>query len=1044
MPLPSWMNDDLITETYDLLKDRSGEDKVKILRGQNLSMQMDLPTWKLLRGKRSNSVFASTYQAQPSKEVVAALLDHLQEQTQRMMDDETDAEAALHKVLKATDPAGSCLLHQCFLLGLVSVGKSMIESHYNSPDLISIPYKSDLDPWVDAGVVTRHDMMLDEGLYTGETVLHIVIVNRQLEACRWLLDRGADITAKAIGVFFRPAVMRREQVEPDEHGRYHYSRWQRLMAWIQHRDLQQDPLAERVQNNDSACYYGEYPLSFAASVGDVEVCKMLYEEAQKRKRDKEDTRLCHFFEEVAERHTQDGISLSRWLRERQTSSPDALLACPWPDAAAEGSGSGLGGHGNGDGEEDGEITPLPSHRSLRKSQGLGSAASSAARAWQAKHPVWAADLPFDLLINVTDSQGNTPLHLAVMHQQHAIIDWLFTVGAQHSLETMNDDGFTPVTLAARLGLVATFHHTVSHMRDLVWTYGDVQMTKTSLEQIDTFRIKGKELHDMRRWRSALEVIVTHEVEGFANDELFNKLIREKWTRFGRDLYLRTTFVPYVMLLVLFSVVLSLRCEDRRTVWAAKLNGEVPFGRGPVEDPSYLWKWNELTGYTPLIATALEVALVVLWVPWLVLVGWRQRRLGPKDYDPNEDGEISAQEMMLFLYKNLTFILNIGVAICLVMAVTAGLIYTSPWDRMELQTLAVTSILLWCNFLNVIMPFKFFGVLVIIIYKMLIGDFFKFLVVFIIMVGAFSQALFALLQLSDFPDEIDNLDGDPAQTLLRLVWVSLGDVDSTQLIDQTASPQLTLAVYVVWVMLSVLLINLLIAMMGQTFESDMEDTHKTWVFPFAHRVLSYERLMSRHQLSVYRTGNPGRTDVDDEHYGDAFRTEAYYEIRVEEDRVKVERTRKRQQEKKDHRLVLKTVRALGEDIRACSETVQSLRRAIDADPPLQDSRSPAAGKHVNSTPRGAERNKDEVKPESARNGDGAGKQEDGGSGGGVSRCASLAGGQSQSQSQSEGQEQGTLPAITGLKGLAGLKSESRQRLSSSFDVNTMPQNREHGS
>eukprot|EP00961_Rhodomonas_salina_P092702 1247694-Rhodomonas_salina.2 len=39
------MNDDLITETYDLLKDRSGEDKVKILRGQNLSMQMDLPTW---------------------------------------------------------------------------------------------------------------------------------------------------------------------------------------------------------------------------------------------------------------------------------------------------------------------------------------------------------------------------------------------------------------------------------------------------------------------------------------------------------------------------------------------------------------------------------------------------------------------------------------------------------------------------------------------------------------------------------------------------------------------------------------------------------------------------------------------------------------------------------------------------------------------------------------------------------------------------------------------------------------------------------------
>mmetsp|Transcript_26975 Transcript_26975/g.54801 ORF Transcript_26975/g.54801 Transcript_26975/m.54801 type:complete len:483 (-) Transcript_26975:72-1520(-) len=372
----------------------------------------------------------------------------------------------------------------------------------------------------------------------------------------------------------------------------------------------------------------------------------------------------------------------------------------------------------------------------------------------------------------------------------------------------------------------------------------------------------------------------------------------------------------------------MRCQDRRQVWAAKLSGDLPFGRGPVEDPSYVWQWNDLTGYTPMVATWLEMVVVGVWVPWLVLIGWRQRRLGPKDYDPNEDGEISAQEMMLFLYKNLTFVLNIGVALCLLVAVAAGVLYTSPWDRVELQMLAVTSILLWCNFLNVMMPFKFFGVLVIIIYKMLIGDFFKFLVVFIIMVGAFSQALFALLQLSDFPDEIDHLDGDPAQTLLRLVWVSLGDVDSTQLIDQTASPQLTLAVYVVWVMLSVLLINLLIAMMGQTFESDMEDTHKTWVFPFAHRVLSYERLMSRHQLCVYRTGTPGRTDVDDEHYGDAFRNEAYYEIKVEEDRVKVERTRKRQQEKKDHRLVLKTVRALGEDIRACSDTVLQLRRAID--------------------------------------------------------------------------------------------------------------------
>lgn len=30
---------------------------------------------------------------------------------------------------------------------------------------------------------------------------------------------------------------------------------------------------------------------------------------------------------------------------------------------------------------------------------------------------------------------------------------------------------------------------------------------------------------------------------------------------------------------------------------------------------------------------------------------------------------------------------------------------------------------------------------------------------------------------------------------------------------------------------------------QTFNCDMEDTHKTWIFPFAHLVLMYERMLS---------------------------------------------------------------------------------------------------------------------------------------------------------------------------------------------------------
>eukprot|EP00286_Rhodomonas_abbreviata_P004696 CAMPEP_0181338354 /NCGR_PEP_ID=MMETSP1101-20121128/28591_1 /TAXON_ID=46948 /ORGANISM="Rhodomonas abbreviata, Strain Caron Lab Isolate" /LENGTH=199 /DNA_ID=CAMNT_0023449077 /DNA_START=148 /DNA_END=744 /DNA_ORIENTATION=- len=157
VPLPEWMSEDLISETIDLLRDRSGDDRIRILRGQNLSMQMDLPIWKLLRGKRSNSVFTGSWVATPQANVAASLVDYITVQQSKHVSENCSKEEALDKVLRAADPAGSVLLHQCFLLGLVSVGKAMIESHYNTPELMSLPYVSDLEPWVNAGVISRHE-----------------------------------------------------------------------------------------------------------------------------------------------------------------------------------------------------------------------------------------------------------------------------------------------------------------------------------------------------------------------------------------------------------------------------------------------------------------------------------------------------------------------------------------------------------------------------------------------------------------------------------------------------------------------------------------------------------------------------------------------------------------------------------------------------------------------------------------------------------------------------------------------------------------------
>jgi hypothetical protein len=42
------------------------------------------------------------------------------------------------------------------------------------------------------------------GLYSGETVLHIAIVNGDIRTVEWLLSQGASQLAKADGLFFMP------------------------------------------------------------------------------------------------------------------------------------------------------------------------------------------------------------------------------------------------------------------------------------------------------------------------------------------------------------------------------------------------------------------------------------------------------------------------------------------------------------------------------------------------------------------------------------------------------------------------------------------------------------------------------------------------------------------------------------------------------------------------------------------------------------------------------------------------------------------------
>jgi ankyrin repeat protein len=325
---------------------------------------------------------------------------------------------------------GELPLHQCFLLDLEELGNRIIAKYFNSPQLISTPYTNDLDPWRQRDPTCQprrtnedtldldHTLHLDacvaweDGLFTGETVLHIAIAKKNAQRVEFLLERGASLTSRAKGTFFQPEWLRPLSKRLT---------WlQKAFAWMVAMDLDNLRYATLTQerNPDSACYYGELPLSFAASVGSVQICRLLYLEHKRRRREGVDLDLMELS------LPSDDLWESKTYRETVLNNNDF-------------------------------------HDKLENSD------------WR--------------FINAVDCFGNTAMHLAVLHGQKQVVDWLMQVefGAD-SLEVVNCEGFTPLTLAARKGNVDMFDHILNqHMSKTLWQYGDVKKTETDLRQVMT-------------------------------------------------------------------------------------------------------------------------------------------------------------------------------------------------------------------------------------------------------------------------------------------------------------------------------------------------------------------------------------------------------------------------------------------------------------------------------------------------------------------------------------------------------------------------------
>ena len=207
------------------------------------------------------------------------------------------------------------------------------------------------------------------------------------------------------------------------------------------------------------------------------------------------------------------------------------------------------------------------------------------------------------------------------------------------------------------------------------------------------------------------------------------------------------------------------------------------------------------------------------------------------------------------------------------SVTSGS-WSSRILAVELNILAIACLIVWCNLLMLMLPFKGVGLLLISMYRMLVRDVFKWLWIYSVLLAGFSLAATVVMQLShDRQPDVDT----PVTWVGMIqffIWVSIGEVNPGTLLRDGRNDTLLVVIYLIFIIISTLmLMNLLIGLMSNTFAKELARGRQIWWLEFASLVLRYESRLSENDKVLYRSGmqekknpdpakrSPDRSDVE---------------------------------------------------------------------------------------------------------------------------------------------------------------------------------------
>ncbi|XP_042193649.1 transient receptor potential cation channel subfamily V member 4 [Callorhinchus milii] len=446
-----------------------------------------------------------------------------------------------------------------------------------------------------------------------------------------------------------------------------------------------------------------------------------------------------------------------------------------------------------------------------------------------------------------DSRGNTVLHALVAIADNTrentkfltkMYDLLLIKCAKLypdcNLEViLNNDGLSPLKMAAKLGKIGIFQHIIRReikdesarhfsrkFRD--WAYGPVSSSLYDLSAIDTC---GEEV-------SLLEILVYNgKIENryeMLAVEPINELLRDKWKKFAAvSFYL--SVISYLTAMVIFTLIAYYRPSD----------GKPPYPYNTTAD------FMRMGGEIITVVTAIFFFFTNVKDLFL--------KKCPGVNSMFIDGSF---QLLYFIYSILVL-------------VSAGLYLAGEESYLGVMVFAL--VLGWINTMYFTRGLKLTGTYSIMIQKILVKDLFRFLLVYLLFMIGFTSALVSLLVTcpinefeicditsdspnctsSTYPICRDNLSFSKFLLELFRLTIGMGDLD---VINSAKFPIVFVILLVSYIILTfVLLLNMLIALMGETVGQVSKKSKQIWKLQWATTILDVERSFPICLRKAFRSG-----------------------------------------------------------------------------------------------------------------------------------------------------------------------------------------------